>query len=717
MSVSTISSPSPPATAGADTSLALTFEAVSIRYQLYQGRRPLLQDYLASMLAKRPLRRDVWALRDVTFAVQRGEVFGLVGSNGSGKSTLLKVVARILRPTAGRVVVYGNVAPLIELGAGFQPDLTGRENVLLKSAILGYPEQDTRKRIGQIVDFAGLHEFIDAPLHTYSSGMVARLAFSVATDVRPDILIIDEVLAVGDAEFRERSEQRIVDLRRAGTTILMVSHNSAALRRTCDRIGWLAYGRLQMLGDVAEVVGAYEGGLQVETSVITPDSPAALNQQSAAPLAIDIQADQKLFVLEAPGEVNAAYKAAIEPHFDPEHICPFHARVELPARGGTALAHYRLVRGAFFYDQMAQFLHQRPTCAAFLPPPGTRTLAVLHQQHDPRSDRDDQPTLATISNPITRMLGQCIPFDGAVPDDLAYVSRPLERADFKRACTVLDSLAFVGLAARPRESLLLLWYTFGWPPDQALLLTQFLPGSASPDSVVGADLGQRNHFDIELYERACRLFDQRFALMTRDLIDRYTHTFAEEPEPPLPLELQIGLLRRHYERRRAERGALRALRFTFDRPVPGTGWYSVEYNPQHGTFRWTGPDNRSTLQLPLDRPLANANLLLRCRILLASRPSVLKSLRFFVNDQLVSMSQIRTWDGSIICEGPLPPLALIGSLFARITLEVDKTVIPSPNELAHQESRHLGVALSWIELVPAEIHPRDSTAVAIHETV
>jgi hypothetical protein len=205
--------------------------------------------------------------------------------------------------------------------------------------------------------------------------------------------------------------------------------------------------------------------------------------------------------------------------------------------------------------------------------------------------------------------------------------------------------------------------------------------------------------------------------MTRDLIDRYTHTFAEEPEPPLPLELQIGLLRRHYERRRAERGALRALRFTFDRPVPGTGWYSVEYNPQHGTFRWTGPDNRSTLQLPLDRPLANANLLLRCRILLASRPSVLKSLRFFVNDQLVSMSQIRTWDGSIICEGPLPPLALIGSLFARITLEVDKTVIPSPNELAHQESRHLGVALSWIELVPAEVHPRDSTAVAIHETV
>jgi hypothetical protein len=241
-------------------------------------------------------------------------------------------------------------------------------------------------------------------------------------------------------------------------------------------------------------------------------------------------------------------------------------------------------------------------------------------------------------------------------------------------------------------------------------LTQLLPDSASIDSVVGAELEQLNHFDIELYERACRLFDQRFALMTRDLIDRYTHTFAEELAPPLPLELQIGLLQQHHQRRRAERGALRAQRFTFDRPVPGTGWYGVEYNPQHGTFRWTGPDHRSTIQLPLARELAGTNLSLRCRILLASRPLVLKSLRFFVNDQLTPMTQTRSWDGSILCEGAIPPIALIGSSFARITLEVDKTVIPSPNALTHQESRHLGVALSWIELVPTEIYTRDSIA-------
>jgi ABC-2 type transport system ATP-binding protein len=696
--VFTISSNGKPAVAAP----AITLESVSVRYQLYQGRRPLLQDYLSSILAQRPLRRDVWALRDVTFNVRRGEVFGLVGSNGSGKSTLLKVVARILVPTAGRVVVYGKVAPLIELGAGFQPDLTGRENVLLKSAILGHTERDTRKRIGQIVDFAGLHEFIDAPLHTYSSGMVARLAFAVATDVQPDILIIDEVLAVGDAEFRERSEQRIADLRRAGTTILIVSHNSAVLRRMCDRVGWLAYGRLQMLGDIADVIRAYEGGLRVKTGAITPNSSPASNLRRSATLAVDLQADQKLFVLETPGVVHAGFLAAIERHFDPEHISPFHTRTELPPGARMALAPYRLISGAFFYDQMAQLLAQAPICATMLPPPLQCELAQVAD----RSDRDGQPALAALSNRMTRMLGQCIPPDGSVPHDQAYLARPVEHSDFKRACDLLDSLAFVGLAARPHESLLLLWYTFGWMPDQQLLLAQQPPDGAPIDPLVREEMEQLNRFDIELYERACRLFDERFDLMTRDLIDRYAHTFAEELAPPLPVELHVGLLLRHYERRRAERGEPRGLRFTFDRPVPGTGWYGVEYNPQHGTFRWTGPDNRSTLQLPLDRELAESSLWLRCRILLASQASVLKSLRFFVNDRAVPMSQTRIWDGSILCEGPIPPIALTASSFATIRLEVDKTVIPSPSELAYQESRHLGVALSWIELAPAEIHVR-----------
>jgi ABC-2 type transport system ATP-binding protein len=680
---------------------AITLESVSVRYQLYQGRRPLLQDYLSSLLAQRPLRRDVWALRDVTFDVRRGEVFGLTGSNGSGKSTLLKVVARILRPTSGRVVVYGRVAPLIELGAGFQPDLTGRENVLLKSAILGHDQRDTRKRIGRIVDFAGLHEFIDAPLHTYSSGMVARLAFAVATDVQPDILILDEVLAVGDAEFRERSERRIADLRRAGTTILIVSHNSAALRRICDRAGWLAYGRLQMLGDTTDVLHAYEGGLQVEPGVIAPDSPPISRRRGSA-AAIDLRADDKLFVLELPGALHPAFLAAIEQHFDPEHISPFHTRAELPLGARMALAPYRLISGAFFYDQMAQLLAQAPICATMLPAP----LQSAPAQPADQADRSSRPVPAALDNPITRILGQCIPPGGSVPHDQAYVVRPLERSDFTRACDVLDSLGFIGLTARPCESLLLLWYTFGWMPDHDLLPAQIPPNCYPVDPAVRAEQEQLNHLDIELYGRACRLFDQRFELMTRDLIDRYAHAYADELTPSLPLELLSGLLRQHYERRRAERGEPLGLRFTFDRPVPGTGWYGVEYNPQHGTFRWTGPDNRSTLQLPLDRKLAESNLWLRCRILLASRPSILKSLRFFVNDRPVPISQTRIWDGSILCEGPIPPMALIASPFATIRLEVDKTFIPSPNELAYQESRHLGVALSWMELAPAEIHAR-----------
>jgi ABC-2 type transport system ATP-binding protein len=713
--MSTTSSPSPPAMVGTRTPIAIRFEEVSIRYRLYQGRRPLLQDYLASIFAQRPLRRDVWALRDVTLDVRRGEVLGVIGSNGSGKSTLLKVVARILRPTAGRVVVHGSVAPLIELGAGFQPDLTGRENILLKSAILGYPEHDTRQRIGRIVDFAGLHEFIDAPLHTYSSGMVARLAFAVATDMQPDILMIDEVLAVGDAEFRERSEERIADLRRAGTTLLIVSHNSAALRRMCDRVGWLAYGRLQMLGDVADVIGAYEGGLQVETRDTNADHSPALNLRRVAPLTIDLRADHKLFVLEAPGTASTDITTAIETHFNLEHICPFHTRADLPQGARITLARYRLVRGAFFYDQMAQFLHHMPICAAVLHSPTMCSLASLRCA-DSQSARDGGPTLAMTDNPMTRLFGQRHLSNESVPFDAEYLLHLLDRDDFTRARTVLSAFAFVGLAARPRESLLLLWYTFGWQPDQALLLAQGLPQSAASEEFAQPHPEQPNQFDIELYEHACRLFEQRFDLMVRDLIDRYAHTLAEGLVPPLPLDVHVGLLRKHYQWRRSERGALRALRFTFDRPVPGTGWYGVEYNPQHGTFRWTGPDRRSTLQLPIDPEFAEVSVSLRCHILLASRLSVLKSLRFFINDQPVAISQTRSWDGSILCEGVIPPIALAGSPFARIMLEVDRTVIPSPNELMHQESRHLGVAVSWIELVPEETHLRNSITIPAHET-
>ncbi|HMP43279.1 MAG TPA: ABC transporter ATP-binding protein, partial [Roseiflexaceae bacterium] len=322
---------------------AVQLEHVSVRYHLYYSGRPQLQEYLAALVTRRPLRREVWALRDVSLQVRPGKVLGLCGSNGSGKSTLLKVVARILRPSSGRVVVRGKVAPLIELGAGFQPDLTGRENVILKSAILGHTEYETRHRMDQIIDFAGLREFIDAPLRTYSSGMVARLAFAVATDVQPDILIVDEVLAVGDAEFRERSEDRLEALRRSGATVLIVSHNSSSLRRMCDRLVWLAYGRIQMEGDPAPVLAAYEGGLRVHETDAEPEAPPLLP-------AIELHPEDTLFVLEPPDAIPTFIGDQIAAQFPAEQISPIQNRQGLTEKPIQTITPYRMGRGTFFFD-------------------------------------------------------------------------------------------------------------------------------------------------------------------------------------------------------------------------------------------------------------------------------------------------------------------------------------------------------------------------------
>jgi ABC-type polysaccharide/polyol phosphate transport system ATPase subunit len=180
-----------------------------------------------------------WALKDVSLSVFRGEVFGLIGQNGAGKSTLLKLVARVLRPTTGRVIVRGRVAPLLEVGAGFHPDLTGRENVMLNGAILGFTRQEMDARFKDIVDFAELWDFIEAPLRTYSSGMWARLGFAVATDSKPDILIVDEILSVGDEAFQRKSLARVNSYREQGAAILLVSHNMAVIESMCQRSAWL----------------------------------------------------------------------------------------------------------------------------------------------------------------------------------------------------------------------------------------------------------------------------------------------------------------------------------------------------------------------------------------------------------------------------------------------------------------------------------------------
>jgi ABC-type polysaccharide/polyol phosphate transport system ATPase subunit len=233
-------------------------EGVSVQYRVPRERTKSFKHHAIRWLKRELIYESFWALDQVTLEIARGEVFGVIGPNGAGKSTLLKLIARVLRPTRGRVRVFGHVAPLLESAAGFDAELSGRENVYVYSAVLGHRRAETAARFGSIVEFAGLEQFIDAPLRTYSSGMYARLAFSVATAVAPDILIVDEVLSVGDAEFQRRSSERIEQFQKNGATIIMVSHNLQEVSRLCTRAAWLEHGTLQATGATAEVVGAYE---------------------------------------------------------------------------------------------------------------------------------------------------------------------------------------------------------------------------------------------------------------------------------------------------------------------------------------------------------------------------------------------------------------------------------------------------------------------------
>ena len=203
-------------------------------------------------------RKDLKAVDDVSFEIKKGEVVGIIGHNGAGKSTLLKVISGILKPTDGELEVHGNIVPMLELGSGFDHDLTGRENVFLNGAILGYTEEYLKAKYDEIVAFSELGKFIDVPIRNYSSGMLMRLAFSIATVVQPEILIVDEILAVGDAAFQEKSKARMLELMSGGTTVLFVSHSLEQIREMCDRVIWLEHGNVKMIGPTKEVCDAYQ---------------------------------------------------------------------------------------------------------------------------------------------------------------------------------------------------------------------------------------------------------------------------------------------------------------------------------------------------------------------------------------------------------------------------------------------------------------------------
>jgi ABC-2 type transport system ATP-binding protein len=216
-----------------------------------------LKEYAIRRLTRRIVVEDFWALREVSLSVQVGEVFGIVGRNGAGKSTLLRVIARVLRPTRGRIRTIGRVAPLLEVGAGFHPELTGRENVYLNATLLGHTRREVDERFHSIVQFSELEEFIDAPLRTYSSGMWARLGFAVATAWHPDILLMDEVLSVGDEAFQKKCQTRIKTFRDAGATVLLVSHSLELIQGLCTRALWLDRGAVVAAGEAASVTQEY----------------------------------------------------------------------------------------------------------------------------------------------------------------------------------------------------------------------------------------------------------------------------------------------------------------------------------------------------------------------------------------------------------------------------------------------------------------------------
>lgn len=231
---------------------------VSVKYLMSYDRVKSIKEYLVQRVQGKLKYEEFWALKDVSFHVRQGEVLGIVGHNGAGKSTLLKVISGILRPTEGAVSVRGSIVPMLELGSGFDHDLSGRENIFLNGAILGYSEHYLQEKYEAIVDFSELGKFIDVPIRNYSSGMLMRLAFSIATVVEPEILIVDEILAVGDAAFQEKSKQRMRELMSGGTTVLFVSHSLEQIRQMCDQVLWLEHGAIKMLGATQSVCDAYE---------------------------------------------------------------------------------------------------------------------------------------------------------------------------------------------------------------------------------------------------------------------------------------------------------------------------------------------------------------------------------------------------------------------------------------------------------------------------
>lgn len=240
--------------------IMISAKNISMRFNLGIEKGFSIKQFFVDLLSFKKRRKDkteFYALADVDFEVKRGEVVGLIGSNGAGKSTLLKVVAGVMKPTKGKINVKGNVCPMIELGAGFDYDLTARENIYLNGSILGYSKEFIDKKFNEIVEFSELNNFLDVPVKNFSSGMIARLAFSIATIVDPEVLIVDEILSVGDLAFQQKSEEKMRSMIGGGTTVLYVSHSLESIKTLCNRVVWLEHGKVIEVGNAKEVCEHY----------------------------------------------------------------------------------------------------------------------------------------------------------------------------------------------------------------------------------------------------------------------------------------------------------------------------------------------------------------------------------------------------------------------------------------------------------------------------
>lgn len=238
----------------------IKIDNVSMKFNLEIEKDFSMKQAFINVFTKKKKKKkndDFWALKNVSFTVDKGEVVGLIGSNGAGKSTLLKVVSGVMKPTSGKVTVQGVISPMIELGAGFDGNLTARENIYLNGAILGYSKKFLDSKFDEIVEFSELREFLDVPVKNFSSGMTAKLAFSIATVVNPEILIVDEILSVGDLKFQEKSKHKMMEMIKGGTTVLYVSHSLQSIKELCTKVVWLEHGKVIKIGDTKKICDAY----------------------------------------------------------------------------------------------------------------------------------------------------------------------------------------------------------------------------------------------------------------------------------------------------------------------------------------------------------------------------------------------------------------------------------------------------------------------------